>query len=119
MNMQRGMTLLEVMVALLLLSITGLSMLRASQQQVRNLDHLQQKRVASWVAENQLTMMAIQPFTATQPALAGESWQAGKRWYWQKRIIPTDRQGLYAIEVEVSDDPAMKAPLIRLYTWRS
>ncbi len=116
---EKGMTLIEVIVALVLLSTAGLSLLRAGQGQVRHLDHMQQKQVALWVAENRLTTIQLEGIAAAKHGLRGESQQAGKRWYWQQRVVATDRQGVYAIEVVVNDTPAMAAPLIRVYTWQS
>lgn len=118
MTVEKGMTLIEVMVALLLLSVTGLSFLRASQEQTRHLDHVLRKQVAGWVAEDRLKLLMIQGSASVQSGLTGESQQGGQKWYWQQQVIPTDRADINAIEIKVSDTPDMASPLFRLYTWK-
>ncbi|WP_413676605.1 type II secretion system minor pseudopilin GspI [Pantoea dispersa] len=114
---QRGMTLIEVMVALLILASAGLALVKTSQEQVRNLDYLQQKQIASWVADNQLTLLRLMP-SASTAVQQGESLQLGRRWYWRARQVATSQPGMLAIEIAVSDRPDATSPLIRLHSWQ-
>lgn len=113
---QQGMTLIEVMVAMAILAMAGLALLKTNHEQVRNLNYLEQKQFASWVADNQLTLMRLQPATTSQQQ--GEVSMAGQKWYWRSHAVPTNQPEVNAIEVEVrarADDPTA---LVRLYSWR-
>ncbi|WP_449556072.1 type II secretion system minor pseudopilin GspI [Huaxiibacter chinensis] len=114
---QDGMTLIEVMVALLILASAGLALIKTSQEQVRNLDYLQQKQIASWVADNQLTLMKLSPESGVA-GRKGESLQLGRFWYWHARQVPTSQPGMVAIEMAVYDRPDATSPLIRLHSWQ-
>jgi general secretion pathway protein I len=50
--MSKGFTLLEVVVALMIFSISLLAITRALGQSARALDHAQEKSLAHWVARN-------------------------------------------------------------------
>ncbi|WP_163306850.1 type II secretion system minor pseudopilin GspI, partial [Enterobacter ludwigii] len=53
MNKQKGMTLLEVLVALAIFSLAGLTLLQTTAQQARNAGMMKEKMLASWLADNQ------------------------------------------------------------------
>lgn len=114
---QRGMTLVEVMVALLILTSAGLALIKTRQEQVRNIDYLEKKQIARWVADNQLTLLTLAP-TPGAAAMQGESVQLGTRWYWRARQVPTSQPGVTAVEVSVSERPDAASPLVVLHSWR-
>ncbi|KEA52369.1 MULTISPECIES: type II secretion system minor pseudopilin GspI [Mangrovibacter] len=55
----RGMTLLEVMLALVILSVAGLALMRSGAEQNRHLQHMEQRQLALWVAENQAVRLRL------------------------------------------------------------
>nr|WP_314689463.1 type II secretion system minor pseudopilin GspI [uncultured Pantoea sp.] len=113
---QRGMTLIEVMVALLILASAGLALIKASQERVRNLDYLQRKQIASWVADNQLTLMTLSP--KADVVHQGESVQLGHRWVWQAHQVPASQPGVLATEMSVYERPDAPEPIVRLHSWQ-
>lgn len=114
---QSGMTLLEVMVAMAMLAIAGVAMLGNSQQQLRLQDELMRKQLAMWVAENQLALTRLASPRIPQNQ-QGEAWMADTRWYWRQQVRPTDRVGVYGIEVSVAEDTHVKPVLARLHGWQ-
>lgn len=57
---QRGFTLLEVMVAMVIFAIAALALLNAQNSQITTDQHLRDKTIAHWVALNQLAEMRLQ-----------------------------------------------------------
>lgn len=110
----QGMTLLEVMVALVILALAGLALLKTSGEQVRNLNHLEQKQFAAWVAENQLTQLRLQQVWPAEQWHQGQSTLAGHSWHWRWRGVATSTPTLRALEVEVRQDPDSREPLALL-----
>jgi general secretion pathway protein I len=110
---QRGMTLIEVMVAMAVLAMAGLALLKTSHEQVRNMNALEQKQIAGWVADNQLTLQMLRPSPGS-----GIQQQAGRVWYWRVTYVPTSQPGVTAVEVEVRDRQDDRDPLVRLNSWR-
>lgn len=120
---QRGFTLLEVMMALAVLAISGMALLNISRENLSNSHYLSQKRPAYWVAENALTNIRLskqwppeQWRTETQP-LADRDWQV------RSRSIKTGSNNFRMVEVEVRSDNGSKAtgssktaPLAQLQT---
>ncbi|MCE0489652.1 type II secretion system minor pseudopilin GspI [Pantoea sp. Mb-10] len=114
---QSGMTLLEVMVAMAMLAIAGVAMLSSSQQQLRFQGELTRKQLAIWVAENQLALTRLASPRAAQNQ-QGEAWMADQRWYWRQQVRPTDRAGVYGIEVSVAEDARFNTVLAQLHGWQ-
>lgn len=115
----RGMTLLEVLVALAILAVAGLASLNVSSEQVRHADRLQQRQLASWVAENYMTTLFL------QQVIPPENWQqtqhtmSGYLWHLRWRSVTTTDPALRAIEVEVRQHDTFDAPLAQLRSYRT
>ncbi|MGL4715173.1 MAG: GspI family T2SS minor pseudopilin variant ExeI, partial [Aeromonas sp.] len=56
----RGMTLLEVMVALAVFAIAGLAVMKTASEHLFALNYLEQKTMATWVVENQLVQQKLE-----------------------------------------------------------
>ena len=54
MSVQKGFTLLEVMLAMAVFAIAGVALVGSAENNFRNLSHLEKKMLANWVASNQL-----------------------------------------------------------------
>lgn len=116
-KMQRGMTLLEVLVALVVFAIGCMTVARTTGQQIRSLSELDNKILAGWVADNQLAIMTL---NAARPS---PLWQHGSEnmgdrdWFWRYRSLQTTDPQLYAIDIEVTDDPAFTHSTVQVRTW--
>jgi general secretion pathway protein I len=103
---RRGFTLLEVLVALLLLSLALVALVRTTALEARALAQLQEGTVAQWVAANALAELRL----AEQPATIGErdgrAEMAGRRWRWRMQIAATEAPRLLRVEVEVRPEAA-------------
>ncbi|MFM2475872.1 type II secretion system minor pseudopilin GspI [Celerinatantimonas sp. MCCC 1A17872] len=104
----RGFTLLEVIVALAVLAIAGIALLRAGNDRMRNLDHLQVNMVANWVADNKLAQLRLSQ--TTPQASQGQVKMAGQVWYWQVVVGQANRWLLpYQVQIRLkpSGDPVL------------
>lgn len=97
----RGFTLLEVLLALALLAIVGMSVLTMSGESVRNTPILEQRMLARLVADNQMTELYLQEQWPTLSWQWEEHDLAGQQWFTRSRSIKTADEDFRAIDVEV------------------
>lgn len=96
----RGMTLLEVLVALAIFATAAISVIRAVSQHINTLGYLEEKTFASMVVDNQMAMVMLHPDKLK--AQKGEQEMAGRTWYWKVTPLKTADSLLKAFEVSVS-----------------
>lgn len=101
MKQQRGMTLLEVMVALTVFALAGLAVMRTAVYQVNTLSRLEQKTFAGWVAENQQVQLKLEKRWPETRWVNGVSTMAGERWFWRWQGVETGDSQFRALDVEV------------------
>lgn len=106
MRAERGFTLVEVMVALMVIAIALPALLKALYQQVDGTAYLRDKSIAQWVANNKLTENRIQ-LARNDVLFRGErngiDEMAGRDWYWWTTSEPTEVEDFYRLEIVVSD----------------
>ena len=99
---QQGMTLLEVMLALIILATSGLAVMKSASETLNNQAYLQQKTLALWVASNRLVELKL------QEQWPSESWKneseelAGNTWYLRYQTVATGDNNFKALDIEVS-----------------
>ncbi len=97
----RGFTLLEVLIALAILTVSALAVLSQAGQSLTQIQQLQLRSTAMVVAENQLTLLHIQPDwpglgTRSNTVMASDS-----QWNVQTSVSATSDPWLRKIEVNV------------------
>ncbi len=100
---QQGMTLLEVMLALVILATSGIAVMKAASEALNNQSYLQDKTVALWVASNQLTEIKLKDEWPRESWKRGESEMAGTTWYWRYQTVATGDKNFKALDIEVSN----------------
>lgn len=116
-NAQRGMTLLEVMVALAIFATAALAVIQAVSQHVNSLNYLEEKTLASMVADNQMAAIYLQ----SSPNLnqKGQTQMANRTWYWQVSAVETSNDLLKAMDVSVSLNSDNSNPLVTVRSYVS
>ncbi|RPH30135.1 type II secretion system protein GspI [Buttiauxella warmboldiae] len=113
---QRGMTLLEVMVAMVIFAAVSLALINSLGSQTRALQSMEESLFASWVAENQMVDLRLAGGWPALEKVAGQQQLAGRSWYWQRLGEPTRDPLLRAVEIQVRSSPG-DDPRIRLRSY--
>lgn len=102
MSHYKGFTLLEVMVALVIIAITLGAIVESNTSSTRNAQHLKNKTFALLVANNQLTKTRIGKKWPRVSVTKGEETMGQQEWHWKQKVIATDDPLLRRIDIDVS-----------------
>ena len=97
-----GMTLLEVMVALVIFAMTGTAVMKAASDHLNGVGQIEQITFATWVANNRLTQLSIDPAWPPKDNQKGTEEMADRTWYWHQKVIKTNDKDMFSIELSVS-----------------
>ena len=98
----RGMTLLEVLVALAIFATAAISVIRSVSQHINTVSYLEEKMFAAMVVDNQMAnvMLSTEKLKATK----GTEELAGRTWYWKVTPVATVQPLLKAFDVSVATE---------------
>ncbi|MFK7886197.1 MAG: type II secretion system minor pseudopilin GspI [Gammaproteobacteria bacterium] len=106
---QHGLTLVEVLVALVIVTMGTLAISSQVGQTARNTRRIQAKTFATWIAMNKITELRLVEGVPSANRDDGEIEFAGRDWIWESEIKPPSDQveNFMRIEVQVSlaDEP--------------
>lgn len=96
-NLHKGFTLLETLVAMAILAIAMVAVIQTAGSSVTAQNHLQEKVFAEWVVLNQLTRMQVASeltsgLTSGLPEVGeyeGTEKMAGRQWRWLAEVEAT------------------------------
>ncbi len=97
-----GFTLLEVMVALVIIAVTLGAMVESNTSSTRNAQHLKNKTIAMLVASNQLVSTRIGKKWPRVSQTTGDETIANQQWFWKQKVTATDDPLLRRIDIDVS-----------------
>lgn len=115
----RGMTLLEVMVALAIFAVAGIAVMSSVSQQLVGLTALEEKTIATWVADNRQVEVKLRKNWPGLSWTNGKEEMAGQTWYWRWRGVETQDSNFRALDVEVRNEEKAKDPRVTLRTYVS
>ena len=111
---QRGFTLIEVLVALVIVAIALGAGIKAAGALTSNAERLTQVSAAQWCAENQLTELRLtQQFPDIGEAAFGCE-QLGRTYVGKLRVSPTPNPLFRRIDADIADDQGQ--PVLTLTT---
>jgi len=99
-----GFTLIEVLIALVIIAIALTAVLTATMDNTSKLGYLEEKTVAHWVAMNVMTQVQLASVNRAPLAESnsGESTMLTQKMYWQYQIKPTDNDNVAQVIVNVA-----------------
>lgn len=105
---QQGMTLIEVLVALMVFSYAALTLVTASSSNLSSQARLRDKTLADWVAQNQLTEFLLDySIDNNNKTKSGQAEMAGQTFYYRVKVQQGGSSYLSPVLVEVSSDSDM------------
>lgn len=113
------MTLLEVMVAMAIFAIAGLTLMQTVTGQVVALAALEDKTFANWVADNQMVTIRVSEKWPNLSWSTGTEEMAGRTYYWRWHGVETADPQFRAIDVEVRDTEKAADPRASLRSYVS
>lgn len=110
-----GFTLIEVLVALAIISIALLAALRAAGQGTSNVGELRERLLAGWVAENRLAEHRARGDWLPTGIQRGKDREGGIEFVWREEVIATPNPAFRRIDVFVFATPG-ESPALAHFT---
>ncbi len=99
---KKGFTLIEIMVALAIITIALGAIVENTTASNLNAQYLRDKTVAGWIAMNQLALVRAKHQWSSSSNKQGEVEMAGQQWQWKIDFIKTDDVNMKRLNVQVS-----------------
>jgi general secretion pathway protein I len=96
-----GFTLIEVMVALAIVTLGMAALLGTLSSAARTTGYLQDKTLAEWIALNQVATVRLQSAGPSKGNSDGEIDYAGRKWKWSQTVDDMQIPGVLRIDVKV------------------
>jgi len=111
---EKGLTLIEVLVALAIIAIAYTALLKSMATQVNNEQRLQEKITAHWVGMQAIAQLQLGEINLSGylPATQSTSW-LGQKYYYRMQASRTPVKNIQHITVSISTSPTgpFKNPL--------
>lgn len=118
-NKVKGMTLLEVLLALVVLAMSGLAAMQAASGAIGNQSYLQDKTIALWIASNQIAELKLEKQWPPERWITDTTEFAGNTWHYRYQTVATGDSNFKALDMEVSNEKEGKPyAYIRTYIAR-
>jgi general secretion pathway protein I len=98
-----GFTLLEVLAALVIISLGMLGVIEAIGQTASNATRMRDRTLAHWVGMNRLAAVRLEPRAPKIDKTSDEVEMAGRRWRWTMEVTETPVQSLRRIDIRVAE----------------
>ena len=109
---RRGFTLIEVLVALAVISISLVAIAGEMISMLNAANTMQERTYASWIAHNKVTEMRLANVIPEVSTSSGELQYANREWAWRAVVSETGVENLFRVDVTVSypgGDPLSRA----------
>jgi general secretion pathway protein I len=98
----RGFTLVEVLVALVIVAFGAGALMSTLTSAADNIGHLRDKSFAEWIALNQISEQRLALARPSTGEASGDVEFAGQRWRWQRVVTDQGVADMLRMEVTVS-----------------
>jgi general secretion pathway protein I len=111
---RRGFTLVEVLVALAIVSIALLAAMRVAGGSTNSAGELRQRVLAGWVAENLLAEQRARRQWLSPGIKRGTQMQDGVEFPWREEVISTPNAAFRRVDIRVYAPPSEQHSLAHL-----
>jgi general secretion pathway protein I len=108
-----GFTLIEVMISLSIFAVMAAAISRTASQNADITLYLEEKTLASFVAENRLNKLKLSGYPAATQTKDSEE-MAGREWHITTKVIDTQLPNFRRIDVQVAKNTDKENPLVNL-----
>ncbi len=115
----KGFTLLEVLVALTIISLSLGALISTSGSHASSAGYLKQKTIAHWVAMNEITQLQVEKAWPGKGDTKGSAQMAGAEWYWTRTVKETEDENALQVEFRIYLDEDRESSLTRLIGYLS
>lgn len=98
-----GFTLIEVLIALAIVSISLGALISISSQDISRAERMQKNMIANWVAQNQITEHRLSNKKIKVGSTKGSILFAKYDWEWELSVSKTSVDNLYRMDINVSE----------------
>ena len=102
----RGFTLIEVLVALVIVAFGMGAVLAALTSAANSTARLRDKSLGEWIALNQISSVRLALAAPKEGKSEDDVDYAGRKWHWRQQVEKTEVPGLLRITVDVRQAPA-------------
>jgi len=113
---QKAFTLLEVLVALAVLTMGIGTVIKVSAGQTTQLSYLKDKTFALWVASNKANEIKLDKWPATGNT-SGYETMANQEWSWRVKVSNTADKDLRRLDIDVNRANEEGEPLVRFISF--
>ena len=110
---EHGFTLVELLIALLVFSVLGFTVVSRVGDVVTQLYGMERRAVAHWVADNQMARLKLLQAHSTEPLATGKNrervFMAGREWRIDREVQDTSHPWLRRVDLEVFEIQAAGA----------
>lgn len=115
----RGFTLLEILIALAILTIAFASIITVAANQSVNVAYLRDKTLAHWVALNQLTELQVSNKWLPTGKQQGDEEMGLHKWHWKRTVTKTPDDRVRQVEIAVFRQREDEESVTRLVSFLS
>jgi len=118
---QQGFTLIEIIVALLVISVALGAIITTTANSVKHGSHIKEKTIALWVAQNYIAETIIISKSKKKWPSTGFKFDtismAGNKWFLKSQIKQTPDNNIRRIDVSVYSDKETENKIVSLTTY--
>ncbi|MDP3704488.1 MAG: GspI family T2SS minor pseudopilin variant LspI [Legionellaceae bacterium] len=99
----KGFTLIEVLLALVILAIALTALLKITGQIINNTNRIKEKSIKHWIAMQAVASIQLEsvPISSNQATTKATN-MLGQTWYWRAQLSPTAVKTMQKISITVS-----------------
>ena len=113
---QKAFTLLEVLVALAVLTLGLGAVIKVASSQSSQLSYLKNKTIALWVANNKSNEIQLEGWPGVGVS-SGQTLMAKQEWRWKLNVSNTADKDLRRLDIEINQKHEEGEPVVRFISF--